>query len=352
MELQSFALSAEELDAYQILVLNKNIDHHMIVTGCAGSGKSVLAIHKAKELKDQNYSFLFVVFTQALSSYMRAGIKQLNLNESNFSTYGKCFRKDDSKDEWVWGRSNYDFIIVDEAQDFSLEAVQELNRHCRYLYLFGDSAQSLYSRFFFDKNPTVPMTRFESWLGQRMDDLILNHRLPESIAKVAQYLNTEDDRLVGRCQKKGGNKPRIIKMGSFEEQCAEALRIIDNQGLQDVGILCFKKDEVQAAGDYFSNHEKTVDVFLGDKSAINFASSNPKIMTFKSSKGLQFQTVFMLNCDSSLGSSQMKDIYVAMTRSYQDLYIFYSGILCNLFSTVPLSLYETSIGGPTVQRRF
>ena len=47
MPLQSFALSKSELDAYQVLVLDKRIDRTLIVTGCAGSGKSVLAIHKA-----------------------------------------------------------------------------------------------------------------------------------------------------------------------------------------------------------------------------------------------------------------------------------------------------------------
>ena len=58
MPLQSFALSKSELDAYQVLVLDKRIDRPLIVTGCAGRGKSVLAIHKAKELKDQGYSLI------------------------------------------------------------------------------------------------------------------------------------------------------------------------------------------------------------------------------------------------------------------------------------------------------
>ena len=216
MPLQSFALSKSELDAYQVLVLDKRIDRTLIVTGCAGSGKSVLAIHKAKELKDQGKSFLFVVFTQALGSYMKAGVNQLGLDMSSFSTYGKCFSPDkDSSGNvvgWHWGKGSYDFIIVDEAQDFSMAAIDELRKHCKYLYLFGDSAQSLYDSFYFDHNPTLKMRDLERRLDERMDDLILNHRLPESIAKVAQYLNSEDDRLVGRCQKKGGEKPKEKKI--------------------------------------------------------------------------------------------------------------------------------------------
>lgn len=350
MPLQSFALSKDELDAYQVLVLDKKIDRPLIVTGCAGSGKSVLAIHKAKELKDQGYSFLFIVFTQTLGSYMKAGINQLGLDINSFSTYGKCFRKNED-DEWVWGKGHYDFIIVDEAQDFSMEAIKELDKHCRHLYVFGDTAQSLYSEFLFDHNRTLKMPQLESTLDQRMDDLILNHRLPESIAKVAQYLNTDDDRLVGRCQKKGGNKPKILRFQDFESQCAKVMEIIDNMNLEDVGILCYHKNTVQAVGEYFTNRGKNIDIYLDNKANIKFDSGNPKVMTFKSAKGLQFQTVFMVGCDSTI-DSYVKDTYVAMTRSYQDLYIMYSGSLSGLFSTVPVDLYDSTIAGSAPARRF
>ena len=365
MPLQSFALSKSELDAYQVLVLDKKIDRPLIVTGCAGSGKSVLAIHKAKELKDQGFSYLFIVFTQTLGSYMKAGINQLHLDISDFSTYGKCFSPDKDQmgnvilDEygkvksWHWSRGSYDFIIVDEAQDFSLEAVQELAKHCRHLYVFGDSAQSLYRQFLFDQKPTLSMRRLEDILGERMDDLILNHRLPKPIARVAQYLNTDDDRLVGRCLKDAGNKPKILCFPTLEAQCQKTMEIIENMGLEDVGILCYHKNTVSQVGEFFSDHGKNIDVYISDKSNIKFDSGNPKVMTFKSSKGLQFQTVFMLGCDTSIDGYQ-KDTYVAMTRSYQDLYIMYSGQLSGLFATVPVDYYETTMGGSSTStgRRF
>lgn len=59
----------------------------------------------------------------------------------------------------------------------------------------------------------------------------------------------------------------------------------------------------------------------------------------------------MLGCDSSI-DSYVKDTYVAMTRSYQDLYIMYSGQLSGLFDTVPVEFYDTAIGGSSAGKRF
>ena len=68
-------------------------------------------------------------------------------------------------------------------------------------------------------------------------------------------------------------------------------------------------------------------------------------MTYHSAKGLQFETVF-LPCISELDGdkkvSEQKALYVAITRTYRDLYIMYSGYLPAPLSEVPKTLYATS----------
>jgi superfamily I DNA/RNA helicase len=78
------------------------------------------------------------------------------------------------------------------------------------------------------------------------------------------------------------------------------------------------------------------------KDSLNFNSDNPKIMTYHSAKGLQFETVFLPMCTASDEERERKPLYVAMTRSYQDLYIMHSGNLSPFCRNVPVSLYETS----------
>ena len=64
-------------------------------------------------------------------------------------------------------------------------------------------------------------------------------------------------------------------------------------------------------------------------------------MTYHSSKGLQFEAVFLPNCESDDGSKI--PLYVAMTRTYQSLYILHSGNLSSFFDDVPTNLYKTSL---------
>ena len=51
MAKRSFYVKDSELDDYQVKVINKKTDNSYIVKGCAGSGKSILALWKAKQYK-------------------------------------------------------------------------------------------------------------------------------------------------------------------------------------------------------------------------------------------------------------------------------------------------------------
>lgn len=67
-----------ELDEDQIKVLNAVNDKSCIVSGCAGSGKSVLALIKAQRIqREKGNNYQIIVYTKALCNYMNAGRKTL-----------------------------------------------------------------------------------------------------------------------------------------------------------------------------------------------------------------------------------------------------------------------------------
>ena len=350
MPKRSFYIKDSELDDYQVKIINKRTDNSFIVKGCAGSGKSILALWKAKQIQNEKKgSWLFVVFTKALRQYMSDGINQIGLLENNIENYHQCFFWSKNNGEWKqgdWKKGMFDYIIVDEAQDFAKEDILLFKSKAKKaLLLYGDSAQQLYT--FIPNKTTISMEKMRDITGFQEELLIYNHRLPKKIARVAQYMNCDRDDLEDRCRNEGVEKPKILKYSSFELQLDDIANIIKNRNFEDVGILFRNGSDVKKAYNYFNKKGLNVEArFEGEDKGLNFISNNPKMMTYHSSKGLQFEAVFLPECSCS-GDDDKNPLYVALTRTYQSLYVMHSSNLSNFFDAVPSNLYDTSITGNT-----
>lgn len=356
MAKRNFFVKEDQLDDYQLKVINKRADRSCIIRGCAGSGKSILALWKAKQIQDEGKGdLLFVVFTKSLRQYMKDGINQVGLSAGCVENFNQCLRwiKDDETGKYEavgWKKGDYDYILVDEAQDFSIEDLKMIEGHAKKaLLLYGDSAQQLYN-FMKDKK-TADMEEIKLKMGFPDDQLVFNHRLPKKIAAVAEYINSEFDELQDRCTNEGREKPYIIQSDSLYSQLDKIMEIIKNRNFEDVGILFSTNDQVKQADTYLKNKGYSVESKVKDDVELDFNSSNPKLMTYHSSKGLQFEAVFLpecndeenINLDPEREKTKKNALYVAVTRTYQSLYIFYSDELSTYFDAVPENLYNTSI---------
>jgi len=347
MAKKNFFINEDELDDFQIQMLQKKINQTMIVSGCAGSGKSILALWKAKQIQDnpQGGTYKFIVFTKALNRYMADGIREIGLDDKNFTYF------DDWKNK---GYPKADFIIVDEIQDFDKEEISKFKQAARKAFFFwGDSAQSI----FMGLNGKVTQKIWEIAADAKMqaDNLSFNHRLPKKIARIAAYIGNDDGSLESRCKKEGAELPRIIKYQSLDDQLDATMEIIENRKVTDAGILLPSNEMVQMAYKYLRQQGFKVEAKYEDKANyknsrfdLDFSSNNPKIMTYHSAKGLQFEAVFLPECNVHFNNARAS-LYVAITRSYQYLYVMYSRSLSPFFDTVPNNLYETTIEGQRIE---
>lgn len=345
MPKRSFYVKDSELDDYQVKVINKRTDNSFIVKGCAGSGKSILALWKAKDIQNKGLgTYQFIVFTKALMQYMSDGVRQVGINAENVDYH------------WHWenrkGSPSADYIIVDEAQDFSKEDILQFKSKAKKaLLLYGDSAQQLYT--FIPNKTTVSMEEIAVITGFQTEQLVFNHRLPKKIARLAEYISSVNDDLEGRCKNEGVEKPKILRYNSINAQLDAIAEIIKNRNFEDVGILFRHNGDVKKAYDYLSakglnieaKYEDKVD-FRNGKMTLSFNSDNPKLLTYHSAKGLQFEAVFLPECTIS-NNDDRNPLYVALTRTYQSLYVMHSGNLSNFFDSVPKNLYDTSLTGNT-----
>ena len=382
MIIESFYVKESQLDLQQKEVLQKKLAQNLVVTGGAGSGKSILALLKAKAMLSNNDRVLYVVKTVALNTYMDAGVSAEAKKEekeklqsvvgnssnriwgrlkSSICSFNHCFKWVKNEDnEWEnlgWRKGHFDYIILDEATDLKMPEIQVLKDHCKYFVAFGDDDQQLFS--FIDTRTKVSQIADEVGIKKEdIDNLIYNHRLPKKMARLVVCFhprikpNTPDsDNFIRRCLVEGTELPHIYQYSRENEQFDEIIKIVKNKngGLKSVGILFRDNESMKRAYRYFTeNNLPTSMVIDSQPIGEDFDSAAPNLMTYHGAKGLQFETVFIPNCSDP--GYDKAPLYVALTRTYSSLYIMYTGQKPYFISQIPSELYEANNEGP--QRKF
>jgi superfamily I DNA/RNA helicase len=336
MTKRSFYIKESELDDYQLKVIKRSTDNSFIVRGCAGSGKSILALWKAHDIiSNKKGSVQMIVFTKALKTYMSAAMVEIGIDSSIVDYYR----------HWTPHRTKY--LIVDEAQDFSQAAIDKFLHSADVIIFYGDTNQQLYS-WRVDDTP-MDMEEIKMYTDFSDEQLVFNHRLPKQIARVVQKINPSNDVLEDRCKNEGAEKPYFLNYTTYHQQLDAIATIIQNRDFEDVGILFSKNNDVDYAANYLTQKGMKVEAKTKNDIDLNWSSTNPKLMTYHSAKGLQFEAVFLPKCEL-VQPDNNNALYVAMTRTYQSLYILYSEHLTPVLSDVPKDLYEISLANkPTVE---
>lgn len=109
------------------------------ILGCAGSGKTQLAIEKTRQLSQQNYTTLITCKSLNLSLYIAASLSQeIHSNHCVVSHYSEVIEN--------YTNRKFDAIILDEGQDFErseLDILKKLLTEEEIFYIFQDSNQNI-----------------------------------------------------------------------------------------------------------------------------------------------------------------------------------------------------------------
>lgn len=339
--LKDFDVEKKSLDDDQLELIGDNFDKSMLIAGCAGSGKSVIAMHKAQQIIDNGGDVLLIAYTKSLNRYM-------SQNKEN-TLSGKFFY------HWQWqnnGMPQADYIIVDEIQDFSEEEILQFVHAARKcFFFFGDTAQSIYNGF---GKKTLTMDEISRLTGVCISYLYNNYRLPKTVARITQdYLGLDEanDKVNKYSdavyQSKENALPVFVKCGSRTEQLVRMQEIIHKNGYRNTAILVPENEMVyDMMKDFTAENfacEFKYNMGLNDESykdTLNFKTETPKLLTYHSAKGLQFETVILPFYQGARNTEERKALYVAMTRTYRNLYILYDNELSAPLSHVPERLYR------------
>ena len=350
------------------------------VKGFAGSGKSVLLIHSLKNIiqKEPNAKVAVVVYTHSLIDMFKTGMQELNLSSSiPVMTYIEFVDKNKEK---------FDYIFCDEDQDLPAKVLYAMNNRARKVIVAGDSNQSIYDTDPRWQEPVVNPNQVGDIINARAFSLNMIHRLTRSIINAVQkILPSMNIWGAKRDLTKQDVNIRLCEASSEQEEVKyiyqEALK---GANVGDTSVILFpttnsitkfanlvlsangklqwnEKKNQYGKPDYgdLNRHFKSNGIklqFIGSGyGALKNAEQNKEaiLMTYHSSKGLDFDNVFLpfLNTHFYLHPSNAETLFmVAMTRSRKNLYLTYFGYTHDLVDKFKSECTEISISDILNQR--
>ncbi|MCB0539660.1 MAG: hypothetical protein KDE33_19245 [Bacteroidetes bacterium] len=350
------------------------------VKGFAGSGKSVLLIHSLKNViqKEPNAKVAVVVYTHSLIDMFKTGMQELNLpNSIPVMTYIEFCDKNSQ---------NFDYIFCDEVQDLPSRVLYAMNNRARKVIVAGDSNQSIYDTDPRWNEPVVNPNQVGDIINARAFSLNMIHRLTRSIINAVQkILPSMNIWGAKRDLTKQDVNIRLCEASSEQEEVKyiyqEALK---GANVGDTSVILFptanaitkfanfvlsangksqwsEKKNQYGKPDYgdLNRHFRSNGIklqFIGSGyGALKNAEQNKEaiLMTYHSSKGLDFDNVFLpfLNTHFYLHPSNAETLFmVAMTRSRKNLYLTYFGYTHDLVDKFKGECTEISISDILNQR--
>lgn len=380
------------MDLHQENLAKQIGDRHRMIRGVAGSGKTLILASRAKMLAKQHpdWKILILCYNISLSQNIKHMVQAMyaqpedlfdyayeqgdavtgkipeNLHILNFHQWLKQSLK--TSEQRIDGLieslekkeaivPKYDAILIDEGQDFQMSWLHLvslcLNPETQSLLLVEDRAQSIYKK----KGSYVKETGLD--FRGRSKILNINYRNTSQIVKFAWEFfqnhsvlknkvvsgQTESVELISPLStRRKGPEVALMKVDHFAKEvdlvARQILRLNQTKQVPFSEMLILyrvkrthKHDVVDALRRSLTRYGisyQWISENEASKRSYNPESNSVKLSTIDSSKGLDFQAVFMIKVDL-MPFPLEKDVerevslmYIGMTRAKEYLYLSYS----------------------------
>lgn len=357
-------ITEDKLGQDQVEVINEigKIDNKPIwIMGHAGSGKSVLLLHSLADylITNPNSEVCVVVFTKSLVDLLETGLKQIpKIKDKTIPVYTIYELK-----KIIDIRSKkFDAIFCDEVQDLPIEFIQLMKSACKHLIIAGDSEQSIYNNVPIWNQKTATYSEIRNNIQPTEKKLNVIYRLTESVLKVLKnvfksmlsdmpniakvdvdiklFQAKDQDEEILFCWNQVKND-KILRPSDINTVLLwgrEAIVKFTNRILSEENKPQWKrvyKSKNQLDFDSLNRHLENNNIPLmyvgnGHGSLKDAELKNYTIiMTYHSSKGLDFDQVYLPLVGSGMyiHTNVNSLLLVALSRSKSGLFISYTGRL-------------------------
>lgn len=363
--------SIADLSLDQRIALNTNVKDVLIVSGCPGSGKTTVALFRAKAKGNDHH---YTVWANMLYGYLLNIAPQLQLSESHFSTFFSWYY-------WKFNRSNgfiygggvnvrgivknlensrvlYQELQLDEGQDLPAEVRGALSKIASRLIICMDPAQDVNGECKIGANE---IKRTEDIIRSYNKDVQLhrlttNWRNTKPIFNFARNIVPElnNQTSIENFAKNSGGKPTLYEINGSKQIAAKIIEIIKNEPGRNIGIFEDSLRNLHELNKYLNQAGIDTTIYDNQEHRVrkrpekeHFLKnmSNVVLSTFVSCKGLEFNTVIISDISNlSDDINKKKGYYVGCTRA-QDRLIFFKNTstytLPAWFQRIDMDLYRT-----------
>lgn len=350
-------------------VLARNLgEGHRVIHGVAGSGKTLILLYRCLYLSETTTRAVLVLcFNIILANYIRecvaerglsgkvhvyhfhdwcaSAARKFKLNVSGEGLYfDNCFTAlEDAVNSGAVSDSGYDAVLIDEGHDFDrrwLSLIARLfDNTTRSLLLMYDDAQSLYRR---ERALNFSLASVGIQAQGRTSVLRVNYRNPCRILNFAyafsrDYFESHHNQelplvLPEACGEEGDN-PDIELCQSEAEEARRVVAWLKAQHAVagrwgDMAVLCPTRYSANKLTGLLEQHQIPTAICFTpeDKKAYSHRDNVVHLMTFQSSKGLEFPYVAVINASfvhkaAEDESEAIPALYVAFTRATRSLLV-------------------------------
>lgn len=330
----------------QVPIANLPLNGKYIVTGGPGTGKTILALYRAAKLKsannDGNSSVSFLVYNKTLRDYLKQAVKEVGLDESDVNNWHPWFYKyyptiahssvpevKPYEPDWdiinennhVFSKTQFNHLILDEAQDLPKDLLRILHQVSKFATVFADDNQSI------NRKSTViaEIVNLFDAQGKRYH-LSRNYRNSKQIFNVANLFYTGNrNEIPAECYRNGVS-PVMLK-GNFQSIIQFISNFADNDPTKNIGVFL---PRIEAVNNYYKALSKlcksAVVQFYAHNNTQDFDFNNTgvKVISYSSSKGLEFDAVFIPEIDTDFFLSSdvtlSNQLYVCSSRARSELF--------------------------------